>query len=979
MFSHEQQHEEEEQTPRLSRYRNLRKQSVPTPPTSATRMTTSDSHEDEIGQQPERSSVNSIARSMSRYRRRANSVSTDSDAMQTVNSDSIIRPPVPTIPPSLKTASSSSMARKQREHEDPAFVLESPPRRQLRHTDAKRRTPSQPIDDCGSHASITYDRHRDRIVMADRDTREPETGCDKDSMSWQAERDRMLAEQKRKDLQRLEEQLANSQRVVTQSHKPRSPVVEKFVLLTRGRKSKDGLSPTSSTTLGKSSTRKSGPEFVKSLPAHIEPGGKGIVPQTDAPTSAINAGDRNVTVRCRHHTFCLPVTPETTTLDILTQTSGKITYDLEISPENCVVVEQYGPLGLERRLRQYEHIREVMNSWDRDVQNQLVVILTDANENHEDLDVSSVPDSDDTPSGCQVYMYHSNRPGKWNKRWVTLLDNGQIVCAKKQNAKPTDKDTTGLCHLSDYDIYTPTESQMRRHIKPPKRYCFAVKSQQKTTVFLNTENYVQYFSTEDPQVARQFRERVHGWRSWYLVDRRPEVRRKLITPIVKAEENPPQITTAMHAPKKAINVASLDGHRLRVSVDEAPYAIGQFQPLLDLKRFDKRLSQFGKDFLPPTPDPSTMPKANSTISRRLSKRETRERPDPKPPSDLKLEGDDGFTGGLLGEGYEGRKQALTEATDTKKRPQELAFTEGSSLLNGQLEAESPTHKPESPSWFPSALEHSAKQRTSPSITASRPKTSAGVVTERRLSLTATTRRPVGPATSTARPSTQHSSQHPHPHLHTQHHPNPLGSQPVGTGLSQPNRRGLPKPLIDITPTIQEPPQWSKDKVGHGVKLTEGLTHLIDMISVGNGNESSKPSGLLEVPPRSALRRPPQPGSGPLARTRSKSSGSASGRPLIDDIPPVPSLPSRLGSGPAAGAERGPATGAPRAREGGDRREAAAARDAKEKREQQQQQQQQQEDKARHRDRERGQREREYREREAAYNAVPGRTGTLKVV
>lgn len=112
----------------------------------------------------------------------------------------------------------------------------------------------------------------------------------------EAETDRILAEQKMRDLERLQLQLANGREPAGRT-KPRSPVIEKFVMLTRGRKSKDGLSP------GRSPTSSSAgsvdyihstmdlPEVPK-IPTGIEVGGKGIVPQTDAPMSAVNAGDR---------------------------------------------------------------------------------------------------------------------------------------------------------------------------------------------------------------------------------------------------------------------------------------------------------------------------------------------------------------------------------------------------------------------------------------------------------------------------------------------------------------------------------------------------------------------------------------------------------------------------------------------------------------------------------------------------------------
>ncbi|KAI0460011.1 hypothetical protein F5B21DRAFT_499154 [Xylaria acuta] len=934
---------EDEQASRPSRYRSLRKQTIPASgPPNAMRTPSGNQDPD---QQYGNIAPTSISRSMSRYRRRAASVTADTGnhVAQSMNSGLNNTPPVPAIPPSLKSA----MTGGHTEH-----MVKSSAQCQLPHTETQRRTIGQATDERGNNSKVTYDGNRGQTIMSSQSIQNGSLASR--DVSWEEERDRLLEEQKRKDLQRLEEELESSQRVKAQSHKLRSPVVEKFVALARGSKSsKDGMSPASPmTTSARSSTRRSGQEPVKTPPTHIEPGGKGIVPQKDAPTSAINAGDRNVVVRYRHHTINLHVNPETTVVDITTQTSSKMGYN-EINPEKCLVVEQYTILGLERRLRRYERIRDVMNSWDSDAQNQLAIVLPDPHETHdEDLHVSAVTEGEDPPSGCQLYMYHSNRPGKWNKRWITLLQSGQIVCAKKPNTKTTDKDTTSLCHLSDYDIYTPTESQMRRHIKPPKRFCFAIKSQHKTTLFLNTDNYVQYFSTEDPSVAREFKQKANSWRSWYLVDRNPVARKKQTSLGARTEDD-----TALGSPpskytsNKSDSVAAVDGQRLRVSIDESPYSIGQFEPLIDMKRFDKRLSQFGKEFPPPQSKPPSKQITDQKIRRRLSKRE---KPDNKQPQAFKRESEEGFTGGLLGEEYDNRKQALTDL-ETKKRPQELTLIEGSSLLNSQQDPELVTEKPESPSWFPSAQEHTAKERTNHQTTAVRPPTSGNVANGRHFSLNAATHRPAGLVSSAARSATQHTSQHPYSRTHAQPHPNPLGSQP--TGLPHSDRNASSKPLVDLTPRFQEPPQWSKDKKGHGVKPPEGLGHLVDFISVGNGTDIASN--------RSIIRRPTTSGSASLGRTRSMSAAISSGRPLLDDIPPVPILPSRLGLENDANGRR-PA-GAPVARDGTvERREAVRHKEREQ-------------EKARYREREREQRDRDYREREAAYNAVPGRTGTLKVV
>ncbi|KAI1425922.1 hypothetical protein F5Y12DRAFT_326629 [Xylaria sp. FL1777] len=934
-----QEDQEDEQASRPSRYRSLRKQPVSAPAPPDTRRTASGNREPD--QQHENPAVSSVSRSMSRYRRRATSVgaSMDNDAAQTMNS-ALVTPPVPAIPLLLKTTNPPNTTGGQTE-----LMHESSAPRQLRRT-IPRRTTGPSVDSRDNHSNITHDDSRDQIAGSSRNIqhRSPEQR----DVSWEVERNRLLEEQKMKDLQRLEEELEKSQKAKAQSHKFKTPVVDRFMLLAKGNKnSKDGASLTSPTTTStKPSTWRSGHEQpTRHQPAHIEPGGKGIVPQKDAPTSAINAGNRNVAVRCRHQTYSLSVTPDTTTADIISQTSSKVGYDLDMSSEKCLVIEQYGILGLERRLRRYERIRDVMNSWDGDEQNRLAVTLSDPRDNNEDLEVSAVVNREESPMGCQLQMYHSNRPGKWNKKWITLLESGQIICAKKPNAKSTDKDTANLCHLSDYDIYTPTESQMRRHIKPPKRFCYAIKSQHKTTIFLNTDNYVQYFSTDDPHVAREFRQRAHSWRSWYLVDRRPEIFKSQISPVAKPEERSLQPAPGNPTIKQPDNVASLDEHRLRVSMDESPYAIGQFEPLLDMKRFDKRLSQFGRDSLPPESDPPKQ-KLDQGISRRLSKRE---KPDHKLHQPSKRESREGFTGGLLGEEYDNRKQALADL-EKKKRPPELAFTEGPSLLSSRQDHEPSTGQPESPSWFPSALEHTAKQRTVPPSTAARSTASGGV--ERRFSLTSTTNQPSGFASSATRPSTQHRSQHPY----TQPHPNPLGSQP--TTLSHSDRRVPPKPLVDLTPTIQEPPQWSKEKKGHGVRPPDDIGHLIDFISVGNGIDG-RSNDYLQPPPRTTPRRPPT--SGSLGRSRTMTSASP-GRPL-HDAPPVPLLPSRYDREIEGSGRR--LANAPVAHDGRvDRRETIKHKEREQ-------------EKGRLREREREQRD--YREREAAYNAVPGRTGTLKVV
>ncbi|KAL8874310.1 MAG: hypothetical protein Q9174_000350 [Haloplaca sp. 1 TL-2023] len=229
----------------------------------------------------------------------------------------------------------------------------------------------------------------------------------------------------------------------------------------------------------------------------------------DAPKSAVNAGDR--TVRVKYKEFKVPITivPSTTPIDVIRSVADQIA--LPIHQDSAVVLESFKQLGLERPLRKYEHIRDVLNSWDDDAQNTLIIEPSATGGHDDDLDINNVPVK--SPADSSFYMYHSQRPGHWDKRTVTLRSDGQVLVAK-----PSGSESLNICHLSDFDIYIPTARQVKR-MKPPRRVCFAVKSQQKSSMFMSTENFVHFFCSNDKDLAKTLYTAVQEWRSWYLVNR----------------------------------------------------------------------------------------------------------------------------------------------------------------------------------------------------------------------------------------------------------------------------------------------------------------------------------------------------------------------------------------------------------------------------------------------------------------------------
>lgn len=299
-----------------------------------------------------------------------------------------------------------------------------------------------------------------------------------------------------------------------------------------------------------------------------------------------------------------------------------------------------------------------MNSWDRDTQNSFILQNSDSPKFDTDLEASGVPR--EPPGDVTVYMYHSQKPGKWNKRFITLMSSGQIYMAKRSATKQSEKDAVNLCHLSDFDIYTPTAQQIRKTLKPPKKFCYAVKSQQKTTMFLSTENFVHFFSSEDEQLSERWYSAVQKWRSWYLVNRMGEGGRKAAK---KAEQQGRPSTKAGPIP---------------IPTDENPYTIGSFTPLFDLDNLGSGEDEDGSGA---DNSPRQVPfhlRNSLSISPEASKRESRRHP---PPVSYRLppEAEAEFTStGLLGRTYTQRQR---EQKDKENANQTGPFMDGPSLLN----------------------------------------------------------------------------------------------------------------------------------------------------------------------------------------------------------------------------------------------------------------------------------------------------------
>lgn len=449
-----------------------------------------------------------------------------------------------------------------------------------------------------------------------------------------------------------------------------------------------------------------------------------------------------------------PITPETTPTDLIQSAANVMSENIDV--RSSVLMEYFSTVGVQRPLRRYEHVRDVMNSWNDDRANSLLLVPSRAVEvNPAALGASSVPTA--KPVECTFLMSYSQKPGSWDKRHITIRTDGQIVMSKN----PKDKDALNICHLSDYDIYTPTAKQLSKKIKPPKRICFAIKSQEKTSMFESRSNYVHFFCTNDRAMGESYYDAVQGWRSWYLVN---------VLGKGKKQPQQPQQTDLKHSPSRAQPPRDQNSHAHHPSTSTmaSHYQLGSYKPLMDMDQFDKRpISSHSQK--------NHNPQHQDQISRKLSTRDRSHPPTSYPKAKLaedeplinittnrtseplvKSDSNDFASDGLLGRSYSTRQRQQAERDEASKSP----FTNGlhSDTLNRQtsINRHSSTRRPSAPT--------------------------AGPIADLRRNASTRDRN--------------------------------RGSVDLGRSTSVRGAREMPKPLVDLTPTYKPPPQHVKKGRGH---------------------------------------------------------------------------------------------------------------------------------------------------------------------
>jgi len=258
--------------PRYSRYRSVRRaNTVESPPANAT------------PKSPEVASPNgSIQRSMSRYRR----------PKATTQEHAAIAPPIP------MTLSAETLSRQREDTIGERLLNNGPMRsasqpqpsrtrpvgRELGNTELKMPRQHIPPPSPEPLEQLSAADEEERLQRAHERMQQQRLARQK---TQEEEAERILAEQKRKDLERLEAQLEAAGPRPVSPPPPRS-TKDKFKIFSRKRSATRTTPPSSSGTTKENTERSTSHE----APMPIMHGGGGIVPGIDAPVSAVNAGER---------------------------------------------------------------------------------------------------------------------------------------------------------------------------------------------------------------------------------------------------------------------------------------------------------------------------------------------------------------------------------------------------------------------------------------------------------------------------------------------------------------------------------------------------------------------------------------------------------------------------------------------------------------------------------------------------------------
>lgn len=181
-----------------------------------------------------------------------------------------------------------------------------------------------------------------------------------------------------------------------------------------------------------------------------------------------------------------------------------------------ILMESWHTLGLQRQIRHFELLSDVVNTWDPD-NTQCQLRIEKICWGYTNLPLKDFP-KEEPSSGLVQLLYFNKLEKKWTRRWIKL-NNGSVRMAKKD--KPLEKDFTQSIGLDSFDVYYFANPLFpHEKLKCPTKYCFALKSQHQQSLFGKDSVYCHYFAADSEAQMSEWYSLIRDFKSRLIAERR---------------------------------------------------------------------------------------------------------------------------------------------------------------------------------------------------------------------------------------------------------------------------------------------------------------------------------------------------------------------------------------------------------------------------------------------------------------------------
>jgi hypothetical protein len=175
--------------------------------------------------------------------------------------------------------------------------------------------------------------------------------------------------------------------------------------------------------------------------------------------------------------------------------AGALLHKVRPGHERCLI-ECWPTLGVQRPVRYFELVVDVMNTWDVGASSQLSHLRLGKNVWGESNTRLETYPKAEPAIGETMFYYYVTADKKWSRRTISI--GGGILNLTKKEKPSYDKDYLQTINLDSFDIYSFIDPfAPSSKLRCPTKFCFALKSQHKQSLFGKNAVFAHYFAIDD--------------------------------------------------------------------------------------------------------------------------------------------------------------------------------------------------------------------------------------------------------------------------------------------------------------------------------------------------------------------------------------------------------------------------------------------------------------------------------------------------